>query len=325
MTVGIGFLGTGRVAEKHATALAQVRGAKLAGAWNRTAGKAADFCGRHGCRQYETVEALLADTAIDAVVVLTNTASHLSLAKRAMEAGKHVLLEKPLCETADEIAELIRISKTTGRICMPSHNYIYDEQMRRIHAHLKAGHLGTPVSFWAMFNNRHDADCGTPDLVMRELMVHHAYAMLYYLGRPEAVVATATNVHFTDKAAHDQIMISATFANGAIANLWGSFSVDDRSREPWSVSFRLFGTEGTATASWDQIKFGPEPEPLWDDAGYLDSFLHVYRFFVEDCVGLGAPPLSRLEDAYDAAIILRTARQSLSEGRRMDVRYDGSL
>lgn len=324
MKLGIGYLGTGRVAERHAVALGQVRGATLVGAWNRTPDKAAEFCARHSCKQYGSVDELLADEKIQAVSVLTGTSSHHSLAKRAMEAGKHVLLEKPLCETADEIADLIRTSKATGRMCVPSHNYIYAEQMQRMHAHLKSGNLGVPVSFWAMFNNRHDAGMGTPDLVMRELMIHHTYAMLYYLGRPVSVVTTATNVHFTDKAAHDQIMISATFTNGAIANLWGSFSVDDRTRDPWSVSFRILGTEGSASSSWDQIKFGPEPEPLWDDAGYRDSFLHVYRYFVEDCIQLGLPPLSTLEDAYDSAVILAAAKQSLLEGRRVEISYGAS-
>ena len=319
----IGIIGTGRVAELHAAAIQQIRPDLIEGAWNRTADKAVDFCARFGGSHYAELEDLLAAPAVDAVLVAASTPMHFEMARQAMEAGKHVLLEKPICESSDQIRALIEVAQRTGRICMPSHNYIYAEDVRRLHYHIKSGHLGKIVSFWALFNNYHPATLSAPKFYMlRELMVHHSYALLYLLGRPSHISATATNLHFEDPPSLDQIMATATFDDGAIANLWGSFVVEDRSRDPWSLHFKALGTEGTGVATWDRIKYGPEPEPLWDDAAYRDSFLHAERYFIERCLDSGEAPLSTLGDALDAAVMFEGMQQSVEEGRRVALSYD---
>lgn len=319
--MGLAILGLGRVAEMHAQAILGFRPNAFAGGWNRTLERAEVFCKRFGGKAYPTLEELLADQSIDSVLVSTSTETHFELARHALEAGKHVLLEKPLCQTSAQIAELAEVARSTSRICMPSHNYIYAPSMRRIRDRISSGDLGKVVSYWAFFNNRHPADIGLPDLVMRELMVHHAYSMLFFLGRPSSVVATASNVYFQDPGAPDQIMITAEFDDGAIANLWGSFSTDDLTREPWSVYFKILGTRGSAMAPWDLVKFGSEPEPLWDDSSYRDSFLYTQQYFLDECVAKGAEPLSTLDDAYAAARVLDAARQSLNEGARILLGY----
>lgn len=318
----VAIIGTGRVAAFHADAMNQIGPGLFAGGWNRTADKAEAFCSRFGGVSYPDLGDLLGDQAIDAVVVTTATPTHFDLAKRALEAGKHVLLEKPLCETSDQVRQLAEVAARTGRICMPSHNYIYAEDVRRLHYHVKSGHLGDVVSFWALFNNYHLPSYAPPGFyMMRELLVHHSYAMLYMLGRPSYVSATGTNIHFDDPSAHDQVMVCATYGNGTIANLWGSFVVEDRTRDPWSLMFKVMGTEGTGVAAWDNVKYGPQPEPLWDDAAYMDSFLHVERYFIEQCVQGGVTPLSTLSDAVDALTIVEAARQSLTENRRVAIAY----
>lgn len=317
----VGFIGLGKVAELHVEALGQLAPHAFAGGWSRSTDKTREFCKRFGGKAYSSVEALLADREIDAVLVATGSDSHFTYAKQSLEAGKHVLLEKPLSPVATQIRELAQISKANKRICMPSHNYVYAESMRRLNAHIKAGRLGQIVNYWAIYNKRHDSSIGVPDLTMRELMVHHAYCMLYFLGRPSQVYATGSNVHFTDKAADDQLMIIAEYPDGKIATLWGSFSADDRSREPWSCYFKVIGMNGTGVIPWDVTKFDGAPIPFWDDATYWDSFVQVQSYFLNDCLAEQGEPLSTLEDAYDAAVVLDAARQSLLEKRRIEIVY----
>lgn len=307
----------------HAAALVSWNPSALIGGWNRTQSKGASFFQRFGGRLFNTVDDVLNADEVTAVLIATSTDSHFDIASRALRAGKHVLLEKPLCKTREEIAQLIEVANDSGKICMPSHNYIYEPDMRRMRSRLKAGDMGKALSYWAFFNNIHSDEAGIPDLVMRELMVHHAYSLLYFLGRPSKISATATNVHFSDPEAHDQISLTATFDYGAIATLWGSFAADDRTREPWSVYFKLFGSEGTAMTAWDRIKYGPEEEPLWDDSGYRDSFLFTQQYFLSECVAKNANPLSTLQDALDAASILDAARESLRTGMTVEIGYNG--
>jgi predicted dehydrogenase len=316
----VGIVGLGRVAELHVEALRHLDSALFAGGWSRSVDKTEAFCQRFGGIPYSALDDLLSDTRVPAVLIATGTDSHFELAKRALVAGKHVLLEKPLCERAAQIRELGEVAKAYNRICMPSHNYVYAETMRRLKAHIQGGRLGKIVSFWAIYNKRHDASIGEPDLTMRELMVHHAYCMLYFLGRPVHVNAIGTNVHFRDPDAHDQLMITAGYADGSIANLWGSFSADD-SREPWSCYFKVIGMNGSGVIPWDVTKFGDAAIPFWDDATYWDSFVHVQNYFLNNCLVNSEQPLSSLEDAYDAAVVLEAARKSLTEKRQVEIDY----
>ena len=79
------------------------------------------------------------------------------------------------------------------------------------------------------------------------LCIHHAYALLYFLGRPTSVVAAASHMHFSDPDADDQVMLVLKMPDGAIANLWGSLVADDRTSAPWTVFYKLLGTEGAAS------------------------------------------------------------------------------
>lgn len=321
-TTRFGILGTGRVAQLHADAMARLGTAELKSAWNRSTAAAEGFCQTYGCEMKQSADALLEDPEIDAVLVTTISGTHYEFARRAMLAGKHVMVEKPISATLEEIQDLEQVAQSAGVVCFPSHNYVYAEQMRSLRHHLDRGALGHPLNYWCLFNNRHPPDFGDPDVVMRELMIHHVYSMLHYMGRPSSLVATASNIHFSDPEAPDQIMITAVFPSGAVGNLWGSFACnDDRVREPWSVVFKLIGTEGAAQIAWDNIKCGPEPEPLWDDMAYRDSFMHAQRYFVEECLGRGKAPLSTLSDAEDALRVLDAAREAIATGRRVAISY----
>lgn len=94
--MNVAIIGLGKVAELHVEALRQLEPHAFVGGWSRSADKAEAFCTRFGGTAYATVEALLGDEHVNAVLVATGSDSHFDYAKRALVAGKHVLLEKPL-------------------------------------------------------------------------------------------------------------------------------------------------------------------------------------------------------------------------------------
>ncbi|HMH44585.1 MAG TPA: Gfo/Idh/MocA family oxidoreductase, partial [Pyrinomonadaceae bacterium] len=75
--------------------------------------------------------ALVNDPAVDAVAVVTPVATHFTIAKELLRAGKHVLLEKPLAATAREAEELIDLAETNNRILMVDHTFIYTGAVRK--------------------------------------------------------------------------------------------------------------------------------------------------------------------------------------------------
>src|SRR5262245_61284810 len=105
-TIGVGFIGAGDISILHAAAVKNVPGAKLVGLWNRNQERANQRAGEFGCKNYKTPAELVADPAIDAVFILTNLETHLEYTQLALEAGKHVLVEKPVGVSVAEIERM---------------------------------------------------------------------------------------------------------------------------------------------------------------------------------------------------------------------------
>ncbi|WP_433181523.1 Gfo/Idh/MocA family protein [Actinoallomurus sp. CA-150999] len=87
-------------------------------------------------------EAVLDDPAVDAVAIATPAATHFDLVRSALEAGKHVLVEKPLTMSAAEGRKLVDLADRTGRVLMCDHTYCYTPAVRRIRELIHGGELG---------------------------------------------------------------------------------------------------------------------------------------------------------------------------------------
>jgi predicted dehydrogenase len=318
---GVALIGTGGVAQMHANALREVSGAHLIGAFSRSPENVARFSDQFETRGYRALDELLSDPQVEVVSVLTPVANHVEMALTCLQAGKHVLVEKPVGRTAEEIRTLTTAAAKAGRLCVPMHNYIYSPAIQRAKQLIDQGKLGRLSSLWMIYNQKHDADMGWPDLLLRELHIHHAYVTLFLAGRPIRVGGLASNIHFSDPSAPDQAMVLCELPGGAIANLWGSFGVDDRTSNPWSVYYKVLGTEGGFTHSWDDCYSGDAKLPGWDKTGYRDSFLHLYDHFFNRCVANGDPPLSGLDDAVDALRIIEATEAAVEKRTFVDVDY----
>jgi UDP-N-acetyl-2-amino-2-deoxyglucuronate dehydrogenase len=107
MAIGFGIVGCGMISRFHARAIADVRGAQLVGCWNMPVNRAQEFAQEHNIRAYETLEEMLADDAIDAVTICTPSGAHMEPGVAAANAGKHVIVEKPLDITLSRCDKLI--------------------------------------------------------------------------------------------------------------------------------------------------------------------------------------------------------------------------
>ncbi len=308
----------------HAQAVKQLSEARLLGAHSRNPENVARFAAEFDIQAYRSVDEVLGDPAVEVVSVLTPVKNHTPLALACLEAGKHVLVEKPVAHTVDEIRTLEAAAARAERLCVPAHNYIYAPAIQRAKQLIDQGKLGKLSSLWMIYNEKHPAAMadGRPELLLRELHAHHAYVLLFLGGRPIRVSAAASNVHFDDKKSNDQAMIVCEMPGGAIGNLWGSFGADDNTSSPWTVYYKVLGTEGGVTYSWDDVRYGDAPLPGWDRAAYRDSFLYTYEYFLTRCLEKGEPPLSSLGDAAAALRIIEASEESVAEGRFVDVRYD---
>jgi predicted dehydrogenase len=118
MSIRIGVLGAGYFGRFHALKLASARGATLVGLHDADAARADLVAGEAGCPAL-SAEALLA--ASDAVVIATPTRHHAPLATRALEAGRHVFVEKPIAATTKEADALVALASARGLVLMVGH------------------------------------------------------------------------------------------------------------------------------------------------------------------------------------------------------------
>ncbi|MEH6650360.1 MAG: Gfo/Idh/MocA family oxidoreductase [Motiliproteus sp.] len=319
--INVALFGTGGVAHMHAQGVMASTQARLTGAYSRNSANLSAFAQQYQIAEYANLNAILDDDDIDAVIIASPSSTHVPTAIACLEAGIHVLVEKPVGVSLAEVQNVKAVADRVGRICMPNHNYIYAPAIRRAKQAIDDGKLGNLSSMWMLYNQKHWPEMGTPGVTLWELCVHHVYSMLYLVGRPTRVTAVGTNVFFNDKEAADQISIQAELPNGVIVNLWGSFGVDDKTSNPWSVYYKVLGTEGGFSHSWNDLQFGEASQPGWDLASYRDSFIHSQSHFLNECIAAGQAPLSTLDDTLDAFCILSAAEQAMAERRWIDITY----
>ncbi len=310
--VGIAFIGAGTVAEMHGRGIQANSNARFVGAYDLDRKKAEAIAAKFGGRVFDSLAQLLAEPNLDAVHVLTPVQHHVSHAIASLKAGKHVLLEKPVAETLGDIALLKAAAQQANRVCMPAHNYIYVPSIRRAKRLLQSGKLGDIGSLWILYNIFHsERTAAAYGGVLRAVCNHHAYSVLYLLGRPRRVMAMVSSVHYKKLACEDQAMIVCEMENGSIANLWSSFAANDPTSDPWTVLYKILGTNGAVSYSWNEAQFRDDGGPAWGMPCYEEGFIEEIDYFIHRCVMGGERPLSTLDDAADALRILMAAERSI--------------
>ena len=315
--LGIGFLGAGMVADLHAEAVARCPGARLVGLWNRTAARAQEKARAYGCASYRSAAELLADPAVDAVHVLTNLETHHQLTLQALAAGKHVLVEKPVGATVAEIEELAAAAARAGLVCMPGHNYLYEDGVQRAGELIAAGALGRLVAVYVLYNIHHAEEiAGLFPGVIRQILTHHAYLLLYLAGRPRELTAMKATLHYERLTQEDIALVNLRMQSGALAHLQASFAADDHTADPWTVLIKAIGTAGATRYSYrDWVQNQPAAAHSQTYSAYPYTIYREVRHFVAHVRGGGPAPLSSLQDAAAAQRIVEAAERSAAEGR----------
>jgi predicted dehydrogenase len=190
----VGFGMAGRVF--HAPLLSSVEGLELAAVVERNSDTAA---ARYpGITVYRSLEAMLADASLGLFVVATPNGAHFPLAKEILQAGKNVVVDKPMTLTSAEAAELIGIAKEHGVLLAPFHNCRWDSDFQTVQKLLHEGSLGRLVAFQSRLDRwrpapytervwKESAEAGGGKLL--DLGPHLVDQALVLFGKPEAVSA----------------------------------------------------------------------------------------------------------------------------------------
>ena len=323
----IAFIGAGDVANRHAEAIAACEEAELAGLWTRTRAHGEEKSSRFGCRLFESAEQAICHPDVDAVFVLTNLETHHQYARLALEAGKHVLIEKPVAVNADQIHDLRDAAAAKGLQCVPGHNYIYEPGVIRMREMLTGGNLGKLVSVYVLYNIAHAEEIAAryPG-VIRQILTHHAYILLYLAGRPVRLSAMKATLHYEEISQEDLAMVNLQLEDGALAHFCASFAADDHAGDPWTMMVKVIGTEGAARYSYrDWVEYRAAEAHSQVYAAYSESIRNEVEHFVSRCIARGEPPLSTLDEALTAHQIVTACERSADTGESVTLEHPEAL
>jgi predicted dehydrogenase len=162
------------------------------------------------------VQELLADPELDAVAIVTSVSTHYELAAAALDAGKHVFIEKPLAASSAEAIDLIQRADEEGLVLFPGHTFLYSPPVVKIKEILEAGDLGE-IYFISMSRvnlglHQHDVS------VVWDLGPHDFSILRYWLGQLPSEVSAITRSCVLPNTP-DVAFINMRFATGTICHL----------------------------------------------------------------------------------------------------------
>jgi predicted dehydrogenase len=257
MTIRWGIIGAGKIAERQmVSAIAQAPDQHLTAVMKRDRAQAQRFAEEHRVpRFYDTVTALLADAAINAVYVATPPHLHAEHTILAANAGKHVLCEKPLALNSGEARQMIAACRANGVQLMVCYYQRYNTRHQQIKELLAAGAIGQVTAARLNFSDyfpptpgywHHDpAISGGGPLL--DLGVHCIDLLRYLCGEVTAVTALVDTLA-APSPVEDTATLLLKLANGAqavITSHWGTASFEPQQ----SNGLEINGTLGTIQAA----------------------------------------------------------------------------
>jgi predicted dehydrogenase len=341
--VRIGIVGCGRAAGSlHLPALTRVRGATVTALSDVVPERLALVASRcPGASAYPDYRAMLDDERVDLVAVCVPVTRHAEIASAALQAGKHLFVEKPLALELEECDRLVELAKqAAGQRAIVGFNLRSHRLVRRARAMIRSGELGDIELVHTLWT----ADwTGTtrPDWhasraqgggALLEIGTHQADLWRWLLeSEVEAVHADTRSSAFDDQSATLQVrMAGGVLVTGAVSQRSVSHNVIEVFGSRGSLSFSCYHGDSLSVSAVGTPGTGPSRRirPLLAKAAQLPgafqaargggdfrmSYVREWESVVEAVTGGGAPRAT-LHDGRQAAAVLQAALQSAKEGR----------
>lgn len=236
-----GILSTSSIAPRFVKAVQEAKAGEIVAISSRTLEKATEKATLWNIpKAYGSHEELLADQSVDVVYISSVNSEHYSLAKLALEAGKHVVCEKPCTTTAEHTKELFALARDKGLFLMEAEKMLFLPTISEVKQRIESGELGQIYmaelshSFPASYNSwMFDASLGGGTLLSSG--IYAVQLLLWLFGDIKSI--TGIKSAFED-GTEWQYVLSGTMQNGAL------FSIHNSTKAILDNTARIFGTKG---------------------------------------------------------------------------------
>lgn len=202
---------------------------------------------------------------IDLVTVATPNATHFEITKAYLEAGFHVLCEKPMTMTVEEGEEIVKLARATGRICAVNYGYTGYPLVRHMRAMVARGDLGAIRLVKAEFAHGHHADAADADnprvrwrydpaqagvsAQFADCGIHALHMASFVIGQEAERLSADTVSCIASRDLEDDAMVNLRFDGGAVGRLWTSSVALGRQH---GLTLQVFGENGGLRWSQEQ-------------------------------------------------------------------------
>jgi predicted dehydrogenase len=319
-------IGTGKMGQRWLEALLEVPDATLVGIVEPVDSLREAAIAKTGLdpqAAFGSIDAALAsDLAFEAAVVVTPPPTHRPIAEQLLQAGKHVLLEKPLATTLEDARALVDVAAATGKTLMVAQNYRHHGSFREIRDAIARGAIGTVAAVNIRFEKDARTMFGEGDfrysmehVLLLDMSIHHFDMIRAVLGANASRLYAQTwhvpGGNFQYDAAATVLLTMDSGVSVTYSGNWASFGPETSWNADWEFvgdDGRLVWTEAGATLQ----RWGEEPAPL-EVAPLVDAQGALVHEFVT-AIDAGNQPPTHAGDNIDSLAIVFAAVESAMTG-----------
>jgi len=341
MNLRWGVIGYGRFGQLHAAAIARAAGAELAAI--ATAGEASAALAREHHTDVAVGtdwRALIADSSIDVIDIVAPNHLHAEMALAALEAEKHVLLEKPLATTLEDCDRLVAAVDRTGGLLSVGFELRLSSQWRTIKELIDGGRIGRPrMVRVGLFRHPYRAGASgwrqepgrVGSWILEEPVHFYDLAMWYLEGSGEPLAVAAQGTEAGQAGLYDNLVSTVRFADGAIATVSQTLAGFGH-----HLVVEIAGTSGAVRATWSassaastepvfDLEVGPigmaapERVPLAEASGEVFELEKQIRLTNE--AFMAGRTLVDVRAGRRAVVVCLEAERSVEAGREVPLRF----
>ncbi len=291
--MNIGIIGAGYMGSMHANIIKGLTCGTLVGIAAKTPGRSGEVAERLGIRRYSSYRELIDDPGVDVVDICTPTGTHAEIACESLAAGKHVIVEFPICSTSRELARMRRASGRAGRVCAAAYYSRFQSQYKYVFDFARSGRLG---KITGLYISRRSSPAFASGDIVNNLISQDIDLMVTLLGKPRR--------HTGARVGEDACSLVFQY-DGAVAVIEGATNMPQDF--PFTTRHRLTGEDGCIELDW-RFTDRPESRILLTSKGGTETLVasdyDPYAFELERIIsGIGKGDTAEfdIDSVYESA------------------------
>lgn len=329
-----GLIGASTIASQYMIgAIRAQAGYDVASVLSSDAARGQTYAEQHGIARSTTdLDALLADPEVGAVYISTTNEKHHAQAMAAIEAGKHVMCEKPLAMTVADAAEMVRFAAEKGVVFATNHHLRNAGSHLKIRELIASGAIGTPQAVrvaHAVYLPEHlqgwridNAAAGGG--VIPDIVVHDADTVRFHLGEDPAEVVAIERTESMGQGVEDSVMSVWQMPSGVLVETHEGFTIRHA-----GTSFEVHGTEGSIIArnvmtqqAVGEVLLRVDGVDTPQSYATHDLYTRSLGLFAKAVRGEGEPSATGADGVKSLAVAM-AVKEAATSGRRVAVDYGG--